>query len=157
MSRLFALGIGAALMFFTDPQSGRKRRDDFRNQVDTANRRLRHARDVIATDATNRAHGALVETRKWLQDRRAAVREGELLPRDLPSVSRVASNLAAPWLAPHWSPTQRAAAGALGAGMAMYGYFRGGFKGLAYTALGGALVARATTNRELVRTAANDH
>src|SRR3954470_24835647 len=153
MSRIFALGIGAALMYFYDPNTGRKRRNDFKNQVNAAQRKLEHGKEVLIRDATNRTHGMLVETRQWIESRRqGGAAEGEYLPRGgMASVQQVASNIAAPWLSANWSPTQRASAGALGAGMAAYGFLRGGLKGLIYGALGGALFARATTNQSLTK------
>lgn len=146
MSRLIALGIGAAVMYFYDPNAGRKRRNDLRNQVNAANRKLQHGKEVLVRDATNRTHGMLVETRGWVEARR----QGDA-SATLPPISKIASNIAAPWMSPHWSPTQRASAGALGAGMAAYGYLRGGLKGMIYAVLGGALFARATTNQQLAK------
>ena len=153
MSRIFALGIGAALMYFYDPNTGRKRRNDFKNQVNAAQRKLEHGKEVLIRDASNRTHGMLVETRQWIESRRqGGASEGEYLPRGgMASVQQVASNIAAPWLSANWSPTQRASAGAFGAGMAAYGFLRGGLKGLVYAALGGALFARATTNQSLTK------
>lgn len=149
MSRLLMLGVGAALMYFTDPQTGRKRRTDLKNQLDSTQRRLQQAREVVVKDATNRTRGMLVETREWLQDRRARVQAGEYLPRGSVSLPAVAQSIASPWMRTHWSPSQRALAGALGTGLAMWGYLRGGVKGLAMCAAGGALVARATANEDL--------
>ena len=149
MSRLLFLGVGAALMYFNDPQAGRKRRTDFRAQLDATQRRVLQARDVVVKDATNRTHGMLVETREWLQDRRRKVQSGEYLPRASVSLPAVAQNIAAPWMRTHWSPSQRALAGAFGASLAMWGYLRGGVRGLALCAAGGALVARATANEDL--------
>src|SRR3982750_1843293 len=126
MSRLIALGIGAAVMYFCDPNAGRKRRNDFRNQVNAANRRLQRGKEVLIKDASNRTHGMLVETRQWVESRRA----GDGQAPSLPPVSQIASNIAAPWMGSNWSPTQRAAAGAFGAGMAAYGFLRGGLKGM---------------------------
>ena len=152
MSRLIALGIGAAVMYFCDPNAGRKRRNDFRNQVNAAQRKIQHAQDVLVRDATNRTHGMLVETRQWIEKRRDGVREGELMPRGaMGTMSQVASNIAAPWMSAHWSPTQRAAGGAFGAGMMAYGFLRGGLRGLVYAALGGALLARVTTDQPLTK------
>jgi uncharacterized membrane protein len=146
MSRLIALGIGAAVMYFCDPNAGRKRRNDFRNQVNAANRRLQNGKEVLIRDASNRTHGMLVETRNWVEKRR----QGDS-SATLPPITQIASNIAAPWMGGNWSPTQRASAGALGAGMAAYGYLRGGLKGMIYAVLGGALFARATTNQELAK------
>lgn len=150
MSRLLFLGLGAALMYFGDPNTGRKRRNDLKNQIDATQRRLQQAKEVVVKDATNRTHGMLVETRQWLQDRRQRVEGGELVPRlSGPALPEVARNIAAPWMRSHWSPSQRALAGAFGAGMAMWGYLRGGVKGFALCAAGGALVARATANEDI--------
>ena len=146
MSRLIALGIGAAIMYFCDPNTGKKRRNDFRNQLDATQRRLQHGRDVLVTDASNRAHGMLVETRQWVESARSG--DGRMTLR---SAGELAQGMVMPWMDARWSPTQRATAGALGAGMAMYGYLRGGIKGLLYAAMGGALLARASTNQELTR------
>ena len=140
MSRLLFLGLGAALMFFGDPQAGRKRRTDVRNQLEGARRRLERGADVVARDATNRAHGLLVETRNALQPR-------DGLPG--PSLKQLANEVCASWGRANWSPAQRAVAGAFGASVATVGYFRGGVKGFLYCLAGGALLARATANESL--------
>jgi uncharacterized membrane protein len=87
-----------------------------------------------------------VETRQWVEKRR----QGDT-SASLPPISQIASNIAAPWMGSNWSPTQRASAGAFGAGMAAYGFLRGGLKGMIYAAMGGALFARATTNQQLTK------
>lgn len=143
MSRLLFLAAGAAAMYFCDPQTGRKRRTDFKNQVDAAQRQLQHATDVVVRDATNRTHGMLVQTRGWIEDKENRT------PITLAGVKGTAQGVAQSWMAPHWTPTQRASAGAFGAGLAMYGYLRGGLKGMALCLLGGGLLARASTNQEL--------
>jgi uncharacterized membrane protein len=150
MSRLLFLGVGAALMYFADPQTGRKRRNDFKNQLDSTQRRMLQAKEMVVKDATNRTHGMLVETREWLHERRNKVRSGEYLPRGTGGTFPLApANLSAPWMRTHWSPSQRALAGAFGASLAMIGYLRGGLRGLAMCAAGGALFARATANEDL--------
>lgn len=149
MSRLLFLGVGAAIMYFCDPQAGRKRRNDFKNQLDATQRRLQHGTEVLVKDASNRTHGMLVETRQWIASRRNG-EGGRMVPLTTPSTwTGMAKSVAQPWMQPHWSPSQRALAGAFGAGLAMYGWLRGGVKGIAYCALGGGLLARATTNQEL--------
>jgi uncharacterized membrane protein len=65
------------------------------------------------------------------------------------SLVSMAQDSAYAWRRRRWSPAQRALAGAGGAAMATYGYFRGGIKGAALCALGAALVARATSNETL--------
>jgi uncharacterized membrane protein len=142
---LLYLGLGAALMYLCDPQSGRKRRADLQNQAESALRDLQRARDVLVRDAGNRAHGAIAQTRRWV-DKRKAVREGTW-PGGEEAAGAARGVLAA--MDGPWSPTSRAAAGALGAGMVTYGYFCGGLRGFLYGLIGGGLVARATTNREI--------
>ena len=139
---LLYLGLGAAIMYLADPQAGRKRRADLRNQVDSAVRKLEHGRDVVVRDAANRTHGLLVETRTAIQARRNAELHG-------PSLSEVCRDVAASWRRSNWSPAQRALAGGLGGVLAAMGYFRGGVKGFTLCALGGGLLARATANENL--------
>lgn len=138
---LVYLGVGAALMYLMDPQAGRKRRTDIANQVDALKRRAEHGRDIVARDAANRTHGLVVETRRALEARREGL--------DGPSLGSIGKDMAATWRREHWSPAQRALAGATGASLAMIGYLRGGLRGFAMCALGGALVARATANQPL--------
>ena len=142
MSRILFLGLGAALMFFGDPQTGRKRRVDVANRLEAARRKIEHGRDVVVRDATNRAHGLIAETRSALETRHNTLLQG-------PSLTEVAQGVWASWRRKRWSPAQRALAGAFGAGMAAYGYFRGGVRGFGMCAAGGALLARATTNEEI--------
>lgn len=142
---LVYLGLGAAIMYLMDPQAGRKRRADLRNQLDATARRLERGKEVVVRDATNRTHGLLVETRQALEARRG---HGEV-PLHGPSLSEIADGALAAWRRENWSPAQRALAGAFGTGLATYGYFRGGVKGFTLCALGGALLARATANENL--------
>lgn len=141
---LLLLGLGAAAMYFLDPQNGKKRRTDFQNQLESTRRELEHGRDVVLRDATNRTHGLLVETRHALEARRT----GEV-GENVPTLSGIARDVLAPWGRTHWSPTQRAIAGGLGAAVSVIGYFRGGLRGMALCALGGGLVARATANEDM--------
>lgn len=144
MSRLLFLGVGAAFMYFCDPQAGRKRRTDLRNRVEATQRRIAHARGVVARDATQRTHGVLLEARRALEAART---------RDAPGLVPYLRSLVAPWGQPRWSPAQRAVAGACGAGLAAYGFVRGGLRGMAWSAIGGGLLARATTNEPLAAAA----
>jgi uncharacterized membrane protein len=141
---LVFLGLGAALMYFYDPQAGRRRRADVRNQLDSAQRRLQHARHVVERDARNRYQGLVAETRGAIE---AGRREG--IASAGTSLVHVAQDSARSWQRERWSPAQRALAGAGGAALAMYGYIRGGLRGMVMCALGGTLVARATANQEL--------
>jgi len=144
---LVYLGMGAAFMYFMDPQQGRKRRADLRNQAEAAARRAREGRDIVVRDATNRAYGAVVEARRWVEHRRDS-RGSVTGDASTTNMTQAAHDMLHAMDGP-WSPTSRAAAGAFGAGLATYGYFRGGLAGLVYAAIGGGLLARATTNREI--------
>lgn len=138
------LGLGAALMFLADPQTGRKRRADLKHRYDATSRKLQHTRDVIVHDARNRAQGLAAEARGALEARR----DGGVVAAGT-GLATVAQGTVAAWRRPHWSPAQRAVAGGCGAILAGYGYLRGGLRGFALCALGGALVARATANERL--------
>ena len=48
-----------------------------------------------------------------------------------PTLGQIANDALASWNRDNWSPAQRALAGAFGMGMATFGYFRGGVRGLA--------------------------
>lgn len=134
MSRLVFLGLGAALMFFGDPQSGRKRRAEVTHRIDSARRTIERTGDV-AREVRHEAHGLIVETRGAIERRGS--------PQG-PTLSQIARDSIASWQRPEWTPAQRALAGAAGAGLAAFGYLRGGIKGMAWCAMGGGLLARAT-------------
>lgn len=141
---LVFLGLGAALMYLADPQAGRKRRNDLRNQLDATVRKVQHGADVVARDASNRAHGLIAETRSALDARRQNV-----VALSGPSLGSIVTDSVATWRRDNWSPAQRALAGALGAGMLAYGYLRGGLRGLGLCMLGGGILARATANESI--------
>ncbi len=143
-NRIAYLGLGAALMFFYDPQNGRKRRADMQNRIDATGRQLAHVRDVVRRDAANRMNGVVAESRGILE---AGKRDG--LKAGGTALVEMAQGTARTWQRPRWSPAQRALAGACGSMFALYGYFRGGVRGVALCALGSALVARASANEEL--------
>jgi uncharacterized membrane protein len=143
-NRLLYLGLGAALMYFCDPQAGRRRRAGLKDQMDSLSRRIEHGRDVVVRDARNRMQGLKAETAGVLE---AGRREG--LVSAGTSLATIAQESAVSWRRRRWSPAQRALAGAGGAAMAMLGYIRGGVKGAAMCALGGMLVTRATANETL--------
>ena len=142
---LVYLGIGAAIMYFTDPQAGRKRRADLKNQLDATVRKIEHGRDVVVRDAANRTHGLLVETRHALEARR----NGGAVTLHGPTLGEVVNDALSSGNRDSWSPSQRALGGACGLAMATYGYFRGGIRGLALCTAGGALLARSTANQNL--------
>ena len=145
------LGIGAALMYLLDPQQGRKRRNDLRNQMDATRRRVQRGTDAVLRDATHRTHGMLVETSQWLQSQRLRLESrggGELGEAEQGRASNARASVA-PWRKTRWSPAQRALAGMVGAGLATSGYARGGLLGVAMCLSGLGLAARAAANEEL--------
>jgi uncharacterized membrane protein len=135
---LLYLGVGAALMYLMDPQAGRKRRADLRNQLEAAGRRIEHGGQVVVRDASNRAIGAMAETRRWIEERKRRRESGGPLA-EIPRASRT------------WSPAERALAGACGAGLATWGYLRGGLRGYALCAIGTGMLARAAANQDLAK------
>ncbi len=135
MSRLVFLGLGAALMFFGDPQAGRKRRGQVAGSIDAARRTIEHGGEV-AREIRQEAHGLMVETRGALERRGSP---------GGPTLGQIARDSVASWQRPVWTPAQQILAGATGAGLAMFGYLRGGLKGMAWCAIGGSLLARATS------------
>ncbi len=151
------LGLGAGLMYLLDPQAGRKRRNDLRNQLDATKRRVQRGTDAVVRDATNRTHGMLVRTQQGIRSLRERI-EGRRAPDAGDGADRegfasaaagVAREAAAPWRRTRWSPAQRALAGAFGIGLATSGFTRGGVAGLFMTLAGGGLVLRAMANEEL--------
>lgn len=81
--KVFAgIGLGVGLMYFLDPGRGRRRRALTRDRVNRLAHEARHAADVAARDATNRARGA------W-----AGVRVAEQPPDDRTLTARVRSHL----------------------------------------------------------------
>lgn len=147
---LMMLGVGAALMYLLDPQAGRKRRNDLRNQIESTKRKVQRGTDAVVRDATNRTHGMLVRTQQGIRALRERVEARGNGAANAPAEGASALRSAvAPWQKTRWSPAQRALAGALGAGLTTSGYVRGGLGGLAMTLAGAGLVVRAMANEEL--------
>lgn len=61
---LGSVGLGAALMYFYDPQSGRRRRAIAQDQYRHTMRKLEEAQRVIGRDARNRAQGFAAEAKR---------------------------------------------------------------------------------------------
>lgn len=133
MSRILFLGLGAALMFFGDPKSGRQRRSEVTHRIDATRRLIDQRREVV--------HEAAARTQGLLADARGAIASRD--PGG-PTLGDVGREIVEAWQSPDWSPAQRAFAGALGASVATLGYLRGGVRGMAWCAVGGGLLARAT-------------
>jgi uncharacterized membrane protein len=147
--RIAFLGLGAALMYLMDPQAGRKRRADLRNQIEATSRRVQRGKEMVVRDATNRAQGAIHETRRFLQATRQKIEDGTVTQVDTGALQQRMNAMLGPWGKSHWSPAERALAGSVGAGLAVGGYARGGLKGLVMFILGTGMMARAATNRDI--------
>lgn len=135
---LLYLGVGAALMYLMDPQTGRKRRADLRNQLEATGRKIQHGKEIVVRDASNHALGAMAEARRWIEEQKRKRESG-------------AGAVEAPRAPRSWLPAERALAGACGAGLAAWGYLRGGIKGYALCAIGTGMLARAATNQDLAK------
>ena len=61
---LASFGLGAGLMYFFDPQAGRRRRALVRDQYDHMCRRLEEAQRVVVRDASHRAIGLMAQARR---------------------------------------------------------------------------------------------
>jgi uncharacterized membrane protein len=207
---LGAIGVGAALMYYFDPQAGRRRRALVRGQWEYTLRKLEEGQRVVARDAANRATGLMAQAKGLVRRdkagrddvvivervRSALGREvshphaievqasegtvtlsGAILAHEVENlvsrvgcvrgVKEVVTNLSVhdePGNIPalqggdaragneselaqtYWSPSTRAAAGGVGAGLALFGFLRGGLGGLALGLLGSGLLARSATN-----------
>src|SRR5215212_7365948 len=64
---LFSAAVGAAAMYFLDPQGGRRRRVRTRDKVERASRKLREAYDVTARDTRHRYMGIRAMSRRLLR------------------------------------------------------------------------------------------
>jgi hypothetical protein len=83
-SALYGAALGAALMYFLDPDRGRYRRAVLRDKTISTVNRLDDAFQVALRDLRNRAVGMIAELNSWMTD--------EPVPDDL-LVDRVRSNL----------------------------------------------------------------
>jgi len=90
-SMLGGLGLGATLMYFFDPDRGRRRRALLRDQLLHAGRRLREARRITAVDVSNRSYGLWAEASRWLRAP-AGISDRELAERARSKLGRVVSH-----------------------------------------------------------------
>ena len=91
---LGSLGLGAALMYFYDPQSGRRRRALLKDQCDHTMRKLQEAERVVLRDATNRAQGLIASANRL-------VKRGDQTADDVVIVERIRSALGREISHPH--------------------------------------------------------
>lgn len=69
MRVLGALGVGALAMYFFDPVSGKRRRAQFKDQVDHYQKEVTHYAEGTAKDLRNRAEGLYAEARGMMERR----------------------------------------------------------------------------------------
>ena len=62
MTTLIFMGIGAALMYFFDPDSGRRRREHLRDRCTSATKKFQGTSGSPAPDLGNRTRGVIPET-----------------------------------------------------------------------------------------------
>ena len=74
-----SLGLGAALMYFFDPDRGKRRRALVRDKVDAAAHKAADKAEKMGRDVRNRAYGMVVETKSLL--RREEVGDDVLVQR----------------------------------------------------------------------------
>src|SRR5712691_4631162 len=92
MKRILLGGVlGAAAMYFLDPQSGRRRRALTRDQLVHAGRVLNEAGKVTARDTAQRARGLWSEAKRRFR-REHAVSDGALVGRVRAALGRVVSH-----------------------------------------------------------------
>jgi uncharacterized membrane protein len=87
---LTSLALGATLMYYLDPQAGRRRRALLRDQLAHAGRLLREGRRVTARDVVNRAQGVWAEATRWLRAEPGS--DAELVERVRAKLGRVVSH-----------------------------------------------------------------
>lgn len=85
-----ALSLGALLMYYLDPEQGRRRRALAGDKVKSAGKEMSHMADVAARDATNRGRGLAARMRSGL--RRDDVDDATLAQRVRSRIGRCVSN-----------------------------------------------------------------
>jgi hypothetical protein len=137
VSMLAGLGVGAGLMYFLDPQMGRRRRALVRDKAVSLAHEAQDAADVVRRDVRNRARG--------------------LASGDLSVLVGGKQALSNPFRG-GWSPTGRALLTGLGAGLFLYGLTRRAPTACVVGTLGCALAAEGLTNvglRDVTEAAGN--
>jgi uncharacterized membrane protein len=90
MRSLASFGLGAALMYFLDPQSGRRRRSEARDKAVHLVHETNEAMDVASRDLENRMRGAVATVESTL--RREHVPDEVLVERVRSKLGRVSSH-----------------------------------------------------------------
>jgi len=125
---LGGVGLGAGLMYFLDPDLGRRRRSFARDKAVRLAHEARDAADVVAKDMSNRAQG--------------------LASGDLAALAGGKRALSNP-LRGGWSPSGRALMGMLGGGLCLYALTRPAPAACLLGTAGLALLAEGLTNAGL--------
>jgi uncharacterized membrane protein len=160
---LTTLGLGAGLMYFYDPQNGRRRRAQLNDQWTHMRNETEDFWGKAQRDLQNRAQG--VQARAQSLKERASNMPGIGARRGgqggLHENSRHAQSGVrdgAPDMQGDWSPGVRLLAGLAGGGLTFYGLTRRGLKGTAATLFGFNLISHGVTNtglRGLINTGEN--
>jgi uncharacterized membrane protein len=142
---LGAAGIGAALMYFLDPDRGARRRALVRDKVKHAAHVTSDSANTARRDIANRTRGVIARVRRGsngepMQDNLVESHADE---RETPG------NRELDILQENWSPATRVLSGAAGGILALYGAQRRDGLGAALGLAGLALLARGATNRQV--------
>jgi hypothetical protein len=122
---LVGAGLGAGLMYFLDPRTGRRRRAVARDQMVHLTHQAQKATNIVAKDIKNRAQGLAAGDLSVLVGGRRAVGNP---------------------LRGAWSPSARALMGLLGTGMFLYGLTERAPTACILGTVGLALTAEGITN-----------
>jgi uncharacterized membrane protein len=90
VASLGAVGFGAAIMYWLDPQNGRRRRAEVRNQAIHWIHLLDNAADVVSCDAANRVRGLVAHLASSLESR--PIDDSVLVERIRSALGRVSSH-----------------------------------------------------------------
>lgn len=138
---LAGVAAGAGAVYLLDPVSGSERRSKLADQFRSAREKMSDEQGHLAPrDVLSRTREAVSDWRGRLQNgyREELAGEARETAREMASTGR-------------WSPRTRVVAAGLGGALALYGMRRTSILGLAVTATGVGLIARAVTNLELRR------
>jgi hypothetical protein len=127
---LTGVGVGAGLMYILDPDRGRRRRALARDKAASTWNRSEKYVGKVGRDLANRSRGLAHDAKAAIKGKRRE--HGRIAPPESTGEN--------------WSPATRILASALGGGLAIYGYRRGGLVGKTATGLGMGLLTRGVMN-----------
>ncbi len=128
------IGIGSGLMYFLDPDRGRRRRTMVRDKVTRAANVSGSAIGKTSRDVANRATGVV-----------------SMAGRVFRRVPEMAQPRRPAFMRANWPPAWRFLAGAAGGALAFYGITRRDPLGATAGVVGAGLLARGITNRQASR------